>query len=79
MASVVLLVTGPEPVLLLASFSASTEKLASAVVIPPMVIAICIHDRKVLSLAASSIVKSVLQGDVKDLRTSTSCALCCER
>lgn len=60
MASVVLLVTGPEPVLLLASFSASTEKLASAVVIPPMVIAMCIHDRKVLSLAASSIAKSVL-------------------
>lgn len=49
-ACVVLLVTGPDPACF-ASFSDSTEKLASAVVMPPIVIAICIQDRKVLSFA----------------------------
>ena len=52
-ASVVLLVTGAEPGLCGASLSDSTEKLARAVVMPPMVIAICIHAKNVLSLAAS--------------------------
>jgi len=58
MACVVLLVTGPEPGLLLASFSDSTEKLARAVVMPPIVIAMCIHDRNVLSLATNHRCKS---------------------
>ena len=49
-ACVVLLVTGPDPACF-ASFSDSTEKLASAVVMPPIVIAICIQDKKVLSFA----------------------------
>ena len=53
MACVVFLVTGPEPGLGLASFSDSTEKLARAVVMPPMVIAMCIHDKNVLSLATN--------------------------
>lgn len=50
-ACVVCLVTGPVPACL-ASFSDSTEKLASAVVMPPIVIAMCIQDKKVLSFAA---------------------------
>lgn len=54
MACVVFFVTGPDPVLCFASFADSTEKLASAVVIPPMVIAICIQDKKVRSLAAGN-------------------------
>ena len=50
-ACVVLLVTGPDPACF-ASFSDSTEKLASAVVMPPIVMAMCIQARNVLSLAA---------------------------
>lgn len=49
-ACVVLLVTGPDPACF-ASLSDSTEKLASAVVMPPIVIAMCIQDKKVLSFA----------------------------
>ena len=53
-ACVVLFVTGPDPACF-ASFSDSTEKLASAVVMPPIVIAMCIQDRKVLSFAEGNI------------------------
>lgn len=61
LACVVFLVTGPEPALGLASFADSTEKLAKAVVMPPIVMAICIQDRNVLSLAAeNAIAQSVL-------------------
>ena len=56
-ACVVLLVTGPDPACF-ASFSDSTEKLASAVVMPPIVIAMCIQDRKVLSFAEYNIRRS---------------------
>lgn len=49
-ACVVFLVTGPDPACF-ASLSDSTEKLASAVVMPPIVIAMCIQDKKVLSFA----------------------------
>lgn len=57
MACVVPLVTGPDPGACFASFADSTEKLASAVVMPPIVMAMCIQDKKVLSLAAADQVK----------------------
>lgn len=52
MASVVRLVTGADPRCSLASFSFVSEKLARAVMMPPIVTAICSHAKKVLSLAA---------------------------
>lgn len=51
-ASVVRLVTGLEPAAPFASFSFSTENVDSAVMMPPMVTAMCNHARNVLSLAA---------------------------
>ena len=53
MASVVRLVTGLDPEVCFASFSVSTEKLARAVMMPPMVIAMCSHAKNVLSLAVA--------------------------
>lgn len=72
MACVVLLVTGPEPGLGLASLSDSTEKLARAVVMPPMVIAMCIHDKNVLSLATNHKCKSA-SSTLPDYHRSSAC------